>query len=391
MDEPTQTNVALVFILWVAGLAAAAQFGKIAVLYDILTKIYPDSGIGFMVSIVGLVGLIFGTTAGLIVQRLGYRRVLVSALALGGLMSAIQATLPGYGLMMLTRMVEGCSHLAIVVVGPVLIARVTVPKHYGAAMSLWSSFFGVSFALTGWLGLALVSAFGPASLFVTHAAVMFTLSVLLGWMIPATNSTSNSAPVSLKNLVRQHVEIYASPRIAAPAFGFVFYTAMYVALLTLMPTQFTGAERIFVATAMPLVSIIVSLTLGVWLLGRISAVRLVQFGFGLAGISAVLLAAAWGNGDAAVVATLLIAAALGLVQGASFASIPQINRRQDHQAFAAGAVAQLGNLGTTTGTPILVALVAAFGAIGLYVFILPLSLGGILTTQWLEKRRGRTM
>ncbi|MGB5559284.1 MAG: MFS transporter [Paracoccaceae bacterium] len=390
MTQPDQTNWTLVLVLWVAGLGAAAQFGKIAVLYDILGLIYPGAGIGLMVSVVGLVGLVFGVSAGLVVQQLGYRRALVAALALGALMSAVQATLPGYRLMMLTRVVEGFSHLAIVVAGPVLIARVTAPRHYGAAMSLWSSFFGVSFALTFWLGMALVTATGPASLFIVHAAFMAGLAVLLGLMIPAASSTPDPAPLSMRKLARQHAEIYASPRIAAPALGFVFYTAMYVALLTLLPTRFAGADRVMVATAMPLISIMVSLTIGVWLLGRIRAVTLVQYGFALAGGAAALLWAVWGNSVLAVVAALLIAAALGLVQGASFASIPQLNHGQDDRAYAAGAVAQLGNLGTTTGTPILAWLIALFGTSGIYVFILPLAIGGILMTKWLATRRNQT-
>jgi tripartite ATP-independent transporter DctM subunit len=43
-----------------------------------------------------------------------------------------------------------------------------------------------------------------------------------------------------------------------------------------------GADRALAATAMPLVSIAVSLTLGVWPLAHVSAVHLVQAGFALA-------------------------------------------------------------------------------------------------------------
>lgn len=389
MTDATRTNVPLVLMLWVAGLGAAAQFGKIAVLYDELGRLYPGAGIGLMVSVVGLVGLIFGATAGLIVQRIGYRRVLVGALALGALMSMMQSTLPGYGLMMATRVVEGFSHLAIVVAGPVLIARVTEPRHFGAAMSLWSSFFGVSFALTAWLGLALVAALGTASLFLAHAALMAAVSLILNAMIPA-GRISDPVPLSLGLLARQHARIYASATIAAPALGFVFYTAMYVALLTLLPTQFTMPERAMVATAMPLISIVVSLTLGVWLLGRMQAVTVVQLGFAAAGISTLILWAVWGNPGAAAVAAVLIAAAMGLVQGASFASIPQLNPSHEERAYAAGAIAQLGNLGTTTGTPILAGLIAAFGITGVHLFVLPLAVGGIVVTWWLANRRQRS-
>ena len=61
------------------------------------------------------------------------------------------------------------------------------------------------------------------------------------------------------------------------------------------------------------------------------------------------------------------APALGIVQGASFAAIPELNVQPQDRAQAAGAIAQLGNLGTTTGTPVLAALLLGVGPWGLAV------------------------
>jgi hypothetical protein len=77
------------------------------------------------------------------------------------------------------------------------------------------------------------------------------------------------------------------------------------------------------------------------------------------------------------------------VQGASFAAIPELNSTPDARAKAAGAVAQLGNVGTTLGTPILLALAAALGPVALTLFALPLCLGGIAMHGWLRARRAR--
>ena len=57
-----------------------------------------------------------------------------------------------------------------------------------------------------------------------------------------------------------------------------------------------------------------------------------------------------------LLAAFALAGAMGIVQGASFAAIPQLNHSAEDRARASGAVAQLGNLGTTTGTPLLSAL-----------------------------------
>ena len=76
-------------------------------------------------------------------------------------------------------------------------------------------------------------------------------------------------------------------------------------------------------------------------------------------------------------ASLVLAGAMGIVQGASFAAIPQLNHSAVDRARASGAVAQLGNLGTTTGTPVLALMIGAMGPAGVVAFALPLCLLGI--------------
>jgi hypothetical protein len=140
---------------------------------------------------------------------------------------------------------------------------------------------------------------------------------------------------------------------------------------------------------MPLVSIAVSLTLGVRLLGRMSAVRLVQWGYATAIPGFLILWAFWGQGAGMVAGGILLSAALGIVQGASFASIPELNAGSDDRARAAGAVAQLGNLGTTTGTPVLAALLAASGPSALALAATVLCGAGIAVHALQEMRRAR--
>jgi len=387
--SPLRTGL-IVLAIWCAGLGAAAQFAKISVMFDLLAARYPgvgpQTGIGFMVSVVGLVGLVSGTTAGILVQRAGFRRVLIRATGLGAVLSGLQALMPGFGLMMLSRVVEGASHLAIVVAGPVLIAQVAPLRQQGLAMTLWASFFGVSFAVTAWVGLPLAEALGPAALFAAHGIYMAAICAVLALLLPRDIAVQGVAPLTLRGVIAQHRAIYASPRIAAPALGFVFYTLIFVAVLTLLPPMFRGTGRALVATGMPLISIAVSLVLGVALLKLMPAVRLVQLGLALGFFGAVLLWATWG-GAFAVAAALALASALGLVQGASFAAIPQLNASPGTRAMAAGAVAQLGNLGTTTGTPVLALLIGALGIGGVLLFVAPLCLGGVLMHQWLAGRR----
>ena len=381
----TLPPMALVVLLWCAGLGAAAQFGKISILYQDLRQIYGGQGdvaLGLVVSIVGMVGLIFGTTAGLLVARVGPRRAIVAALAAGAGMSALQALQPAYALMLASRIVEGASHLAIVVVGPTMIAALAPEAKRPLAMTLWSSFFGVTYT-----ALALIGPIAtPTGLFLGHAGYMALLAAVLALTLPPDPKQD---PTPLGNLLRQHVEIYASPRLAAPAMGFCCYTFLYVAVLTLLPPETPMTHRAVIAAGMPLVSITVSLSLGVQLLRHVSAVRIVQLGYAVAMPGFLILWAFWGNGVGMVAGGFLLSAALGIVQGASFASIPELNASPEDRARAAGAVAQLGNLGTTTGTPVLAALLASAGPMGLALAAVVLCGLGIAIHALQQVRRGR--
>lgn len=379
----TLNPMILVILLWCAGLGAAAQFGKISILYEPLRASYGvhgDVALGLVVSIVGMVGLIFGTTAGLLVARIGPRRAIVAALLAGAAMSAVQALMPAYPLMLLSRIVEGVSHLAIVVVGPTMIATLAPEARRPLAMTLWSSFFGVTYTALALIGPHVT----PVGLFLGHAIYMAGLAgVLTATLPPDPRQTVTPSG----NLFRQHVEIYSSPRQAAPAMGFCCYTFLYVAVLTLLPPETPLSHRALIAAGMPLVSITVSLTLGVWLLHRMSAVRLVMLGYGGAIPGFLLLWALWGSGAGMVAGGLLLSAALGIVQGASFASIPELNGSSEDRSRAAGAVAQLGNLGTTTGTPALAALLAFAGPPGLGLAAVILCALGIGVHAWQSRRR----
>ncbi|MES2914588.1 MAG: MFS transporter [Pseudomonadota bacterium] len=377
--------MALVLLLWAAGLGAAAQFGKISILYDTLRASYGGNGevaLGLVVSIVGMVGLIFGTTAGLLVARIGPRRAIVTALAAGAAMSALQSLMPAYPLMLASRIVEGASHLAIVVVGPTMIAALAPESRRPLAMTLWSSFFGVTYTILALIGPQV----GPTGLFLGHAAYMAALAVILALALPP-DPRGQALPMG--NLLAQHAAIYFSPRLAAPAMGFCCYTFLYVAVLTLLPPETPLSHRALVAAGMPLVSIAVSLTLGVWLLRRMSAVRLVQIGYAAAIPGFLLLWLFWGQGAGMVAGGFLLSGALGIVQGASFASIPELNATPEDRARAAGAVAQLGNLGTTTGTPVLAALLASAGPAGLAVAAVILCGIGIAIHSFQHARRQR--
>lgn len=382
----TKTSFAHVFAVWAAGLGAAAQFAKIAVVFPTVADAYPDAGhlLGFTLSLVGLVGVVLGVFAGLLVSQMRSKQVLCGALLLGALMSLYQASLPALPLFLASRVLEGLSHLAIVVAAPTLIAQLSNDQHRGFTMTLWGTFFGIAFALTALLGVPLVQAYGLPSLFIAHAVYLLLITALLALVLPNVARPIPAAKqLSPPQLLRQHAIIYRSPLLAAPAIGWLFYTLTFVALLTVLPDFVSAEQRVFVSSAMPLASIAVSMTIGVVILRYLPAFRCVQWGF----LLALLVVLVMFLSKVSVVSSLLLAACLGLVQGASFAAVPQLNPDREGQALANGAMAQMGNLGTTFGAPLMLLMTHNWAISGLLIFIGVLYLLGAGAHQLLSQRR----
>ncbi|MGC1495622.1 MAG: MFS transporter [Sulfitobacter sp.] len=355
----TKTPFPLIFALWGAGLGAAAQYGKVSVIFDLLPQAYPEAGtaLGFIVSLVGFVGILFGVVAGLVVARIRYRRALLAALWIGAAVSVVQAFLPPLHWMLLSRLVEGASHLAIVVAAPTLIAQISAPKDRGLTLTLWGTFFGVAFAVLAWLGRPLALSWGLPALFIAHALYMAGFALFLSTGLRALPDEGAQPPFSLLQVLRDHVTIYRSPRIPAPAAGWLFYTFSFVSILTVLPPYLDPAVRTMIMGAMPLTSIAISMTFGVFLLRVITPVQVVELGFALSLLCMIWL---WLS-PGAPFACLSLAGAMGLIQGASFAAVPSLNETPATQAQANGAMAQMGNIGNTIGTPIMAAALAGMG------------------------------
>lgn len=357
-----------VLILWCAGLGAAAQFAKVSVFFPQLQAVYPGVGawLGFLVSLISLVGILFGLLAGMVVARSGARRMLIPALLLGALVSVAQAGMPSLPLMLASRILEGMSHLVIVVAAPTLIAEYALPRHRAFGMTLWSSFFGVTFALMVWLGQPLVARHGISALFLAHGVYMAAMAGLVWTGIPrdAETAVGLGGLPPLRQILQQHLTVYRSPNEAAPALGWLCYTLTFVAFMTVLPGFLDAELRATLIGILPLASIVSALAIGFFLTRRVSAVTSILIGFAFSALFLIVQLAA--PGSSALCIGLF--AALGIIQAGSFAAIPELNETLTARAHATGAIAQMGNLGNTLGTPVLLALTGAMGFSGLVLF-----------------------
>ncbi len=375
-----------VLLLWAAGLGAATQFAKIAVPFAEVALLYPDNAgsIGWLLSIISLIGALLGALSGAIAGRVGPASLLISGLILGGAISLFQATLPGFGIMLTSRVLEGLSHLAIVVAAPTLIAQITRGRARDVAMVLWSTFFGVAFALNAWIGLPLVQQFGLQAYFALHGCLM----VLIAGLIAACRLRVDLGPATVANWDLQtfawaHVRTYSSPFVSAPAIGWFFYTLTFVSLLAILPGRLPDDISAQIAGLMPLAGIALSLLAVPFLLSVMPCVAVVTLGFGL-GI--VTIAAALLGFSLAVICVVLFAV-LGLVQGGSFAAVPELNETANAQALGYGALAQMGNAGNLIGTPVLLAILWRTSQGGMLIAVIGFYAAAMVAHFWLARRR----
>ena len=366
-----RTDWRLIFLLFLAGLFAAAQFAKIALTLEPLAEVFPSQPLPFAVSALSVGGIFFGVIAGMVVARFGPRRVLMFALGVAAVLSFAQGVLPSFHVFMGLRLLEGLSHLAIVVAAPTLMAVVSAPKDVPVAMGLWGTFFGVGFA-----GAAAIIPFlgGPSSVYVAHGGFGLALLLALWPLLPKLGARE---PLSGSILAR-HVAIYSNPRLFAPAMGFLWHTIMFLGLLTFLP-RFLGE---WTAPVLPLLALVGTFGAG-WLAKYVTPRSILLAGFGLTivGFALALLI----NGDLRLWVVMALLVVIGLVPGASFANVPALNSDSADQARANGAIAQLGNIGTATSTPLFAA-VAAGGFAGVAWTAMVISAVGAVLVWLIHKR-----
>lgn len=375
METPFRTNWLLVFALLVAGLFAGAQFGKLTLTLAQLRDVYPDGGsfVPALISIVGMVGIALGAVAGVVVARLGVTRALVGALLAGAVLSLLQASLPGIAVFAVLRVLEGMSHLAIVVAAPTLIASVSTEVDRPLAMGIWAAFFGIAMAIIA-AGLPfLLPLGGLPAVFIVHGVGMAVIAVILMRLLPR-EVADQTRRVSY---FEEHRVIYTTPRLLVPGAGFVWYTIIYIALLAVLPLAL--GLPVWLLTALPLISIFGTLAGGL-IAKRVPPSSLVTIGFILTIVACGLVLVFAGQ----VWTLFVLFAVMALIPAGSFATISHYNRSTIDRARATGGLAQLGNVGTTLGTPILV---LAFEGAGFTIVILLIAgfcTFGILATQALR-------
>ena len=343
-----------------AGFISAASLGKLVPHLDWLAAHYgvPLGMAGFAVSCVMLPGALAGWTFGAASDRYGAKRVAIAGLAVAAVASLASAVATNFAFLLAIRILEGVGYTLLVVAATVIAARV-MPGKSAIALSVWSSFAPIGFALGQWAAAYAAGDFPLKMIGVVHAAVLILAALALYFVVDL--APQNQGANSISRVLR-----HAPARRAALAFGAT--CAALLAAVALAPVVLASRAGMTVAgvaalTALAaLVSIVGRIAPG-WLLDR-GAAPLALFSW--ASVVAAMAIVATLAAPLTLAPSLLLFAvfqiAAGALPGILSAMIPHVAPGPGELGSTSGLCAQMVNVGNLLGPPLALAVYAAAGA-----------------------------
>ena len=395
MHVCTRSPWPLVWTLYLTGLVAAAQLGKLSALAPLVAA---ELGLGLptvalAISLLEVGGATLGAAAGLLAQRLGLRRSLrwgLGALVLGGLGGAAAQGAPG---LLGWRLLEAAGYLGVIVSAPVLIAHHSVSpggsagrRLQGQALALWSTFVPVGLALGAWSSASLAGTTGAGLGWrgaIALGAGVVALLWLAVWRLPmpaaaeaavAPPERAGPAPGLVAGqapIIHPTAASSAPLGLGAPAWclalAFGGFALFEVGLMGLLPSLLVGEAGVSAAaagrwTALASLAAVPGSAAAAWLLrhgGRLRWPMMLSLG-----LPAPLL---FGVFTAAPVAGVAIALAIaisvlgGVFASLAFALLPVVAGSAGRMARVNGLLAQCGASGSLLGPPLMAACAQAAG------------------------------
>jgi MFS family permease len=231
----TATAWPQVFLLFLAGVAAAFQIGKIP---GSLPFLKIDLGLtlflaGWVVSIFNLLAATGGIVVGAAADRIGHRRVTLFGMVLSASAGAVGAFAESPSLLLATRVFEGLGFLLTVVSMPPLLLSICAPADRQKAMGLWGAYMPA-----GMGGMLLAS--GPLlavidwrSLWLITSVLILAIAAAIAWTVPRPRRSDAVAVARITP--RDIVRTARTPGPLLMAAVFTTYAAQWLAVMSFLP------------------------------------------------------------------------------------------------------------------------------------------------------------
>lgn len=363
-----RTRWDIVSLALAAGYIVGLQVGKVPPALPTL-----EAELGLSRVVAGLIassfygiGAVFGVAGGLLIDRVGVRRMIVA----GGAVMAFASLAGGFvdsGMLLLTtRVVEGFGFATLTVAAPKLIVAATATGMRRFALGAWGTYMPIGMALSLVIATAFLGSIGWRSLWFLHAGLtLLFLAVFAHGTAPRRWQTQ---PVAGDALDRAGVRATLT-RPGPWLFGacFVLFSIQWLALMTWLPTFLIETQGRSLAGAALLTALIVSVTA----LGAVAGASLMHRGasrwllIGTAylamGACSALLFASFTPEATKIPLAICFTLAGGLLPAACLEGGAAHAPSQAQVATASGFVAQGAAIGSVLGPPLLAAVTQLFG------------------------------
>lgn len=329
-----------------------------------------------------LPGALFGASFGTLSDRLGARRVALTGLVVSALASLAGGYPGSFTVLVALRIIEGAGYSMIVIAGTVLAAE-AIPGRSVLALSVWSAFAPIGFALGQWAG-----AFAPRGtplpvIGAVHAAILLATAAAL--FLAVQPSPMRTARGSAWRVIR-----HASARRSAIAFG----TSCGVIIAAVALTPVVLANR----SGLPLAQVASYTALAslFGLCGRIAPGWLLERGIApfaifassgaLAAVSIVacFMVPLW----PAIACFVIFQTTAGAMPGLLSAMMQEAAPKEELGAYS-GICNQFINVGNLLGPPLALAAYSAGGIPGALALLVGVTAAGILAIAGLGVYRRR--
>ena len=346
-----------------AGLLAAFQVGKIP---PALPELRSELMLGFVAagwiaSILSATSALFGVTAGLLSDRFGHRRLILANLAFMAIGSTIGGLAPDATWLFVSRVLEGVAFLGLMVSVPSLMLQAVTAAQQSYVLALWSARMPVGMALMIVASPALLDEIGWRGIWFANTA----LSVLLFLAIAARTSglPPLAKPAAAGRMAKDLRLALTRPGPWLLAACFMAYAAIWMAVMTWLPTFLIESVGYTLATAATVSALIVILNapsniLAGWLAKRgVDTWLMVAFPVLIMGILGFFLFSDLVSDGVKVPLAIGMSFFGGFLPGAVIVAVPRHAPSPAQVGAVNGIIMQGSNVGQLAGPPILAAVV----------------------------------
>jgi MFS family permease len=259
-------------LILMGGMVAAFQIAKVAPSLPALRAEFdlPMFAAGWIASVYPGTAVVLGLAGGILSDRFGPQRAMVAGLLFVAIGGAIGSLTPGYGILLLSRVVEGSGFVLMVVSGPALAMRSASAADRETSLGVWTMF----------MPLGLTAMYLVAPLFLVDGwRVLWQVNVVAALIMAlvvygATREPPRSAAVpGFERLWRDLRTLVARPGPWLLSACFGLFAILFGSVMTWFPSMMIEAHGRSVAAAGGLTAVIAAVhapgsLLGGWLMRR---------------------------------------------------------------------------------------------------------------------------